>query len=218
MIKLERLTLHQGDFSLDDISFEIGAGEYGILMGRTGSGKTTLLEAICGLRPVSSGRILLGGRDVTVDAPSARAVGYVPQDSALFPTMRVAEQIEFGLDVRRVSKTVRRERVEQLSELLGITSILKRYPEGLSGGERQRVALARALSFHPKLLCLDEPLSALDDETKERLTALLRDVHAGEKVTVLHITHNASEAHRLGTVQLSLVAGKVVKTESPEAC
>ncbi|MEM7457558.1 MAG: ATP-binding cassette domain-containing protein [Planctomycetota bacterium] len=214
MISLHQLEIHQGDFSLAGIDLQIEKGQYAILMGQTGCGKTTLLEAICGLRNVESGRILLEGRDVTRLAPSARAVGYVPQDSALFPTMRVEDQIEFGLAVRSASKAERRKRVERLSELLDISSILKRFPAGLSGGEKQRVALARALSFRPKLLCLDEPLSALDDATRSKLTGLLRDVHAEEKVTVLHITHNASEARQLGTVQFRLVAGKVVAAEN----
>lgn len=188
---------------------EISTGEYGILMGPTGSGKTTLLEAICGLQPVMGGRIVLDKRDVTRLPASARQIGYVPQDSALFPTMRVDQQIEFSLKIRNCPRQARARRVKELAELLGIAGLLTRYPQGLSGGEQQRVALARALAFRPRLLCLDEPLSSLDDSTRNRLTELLREVHRLERVTVLHITHNAVEARELGTQRFRIVDGAI---------
>lgn len=209
MITLDRLTIHQGPFSLEGVEMAIPSGEYGILMGPTGCGKTTLLEAVCGLRPTSSGRILLDDQDVTRLAASARQIGYVPQDSALFPTMRIDHQIEFGLQVRRESKRAKEERVAELAQLLGIEGLLNRYPYGLSGGEQQRVALARALSFKPRLLCLDEPLSSLDDSTRRRLTELLREVHRCEQVTVLHITHNSEEARELGTARFHITNGRI---------
>jgi molybdate/tungstate transport system ATP-binding protein len=209
MITLDRLTIHQGNFCLRDVEMAIPTGDYGILMGPTGSGKTTLLEAVCGLRPTTSGRILLDDQEVTRFPASARQIGYVPQDSALFPTMRVDQQIEFGLQVRREARPAREQRVAELAQLLGISDLLKRYPHGLSGGEQQRVALARALSFKPRLLCLDEPLSSLDDSTRHRLTDLLREVHRRERVTVLHITHNSAEARELGTVRFHITDGKI---------
>ncbi len=212
MITLNRLTIHQGDFSLANISLTVPSGEYGILMGPTGCGKTTLLEAICGLRRISSGTILLDDQDVTGLAPSARKIGYVPQDAVLFPTMRVDQQIEFGLEVRKINSQTRSQRVQELADLLDIKAILRRYPHGLSGGEKQRVALARALSFKPRLLCLDEPLSALDDTTRNKLAELLRTVHQKERVTVLHITHNTAEAQELGTVHCRLDNGEIVET------
>ncbi len=200
MISLENVTIRQGSFELSGVDLQIPGGAYGILMGPTGCGKTTLLEAICGLRRIRQGRILLHGLDVSHWAASRRQIGYVPQDSVLFPTMRVDHQIEFGLHVRRVNRKIRDQRVQQLAELLNIESLLTRYPLGLSGGEKQRVALARALSFGPELLCLDEPLSAVDDSTRRRLMELLVAVHASEQVTILHVTHNAIEAQELGTV------------------
>src|SRR5215203_3589521 len=118
-------------------------------MGRTGCGKTTLLEAICGLKPVRAGRVLLLGRDVTDLPPADRGVGYVPQDLALFPTMTVREHLGFALEVRRWDMTAAARRVEELTALLGIGHLLERKPPGLSGGEAQRVALGRALSFRP---------------------------------------------------------------------
>lgn len=168
MIQLDKLTIQRGKFSLVDIDLTIPDGEYGILMGSTGCGKTMLLETICGLRPVTSGRILLGGNDVTRLPPSARNIGYVPQDIALFPTMRIDSQIGFGMEIRKINKRSRDYQIAEIAELLGITSLLGRYPPGLSGGEKQRIALARALSFKPDLLCLDEPLSALDDTTRKK--------------------------------------------------
>lgn len=199
--------MHQGDFSLSNIGLTIPSGDYGILMGATGSGKTTLLEAICGLRRISSGKILLDNQNVAGLPPSARQIGYVPQDTVLFPTMRIDHQIEFGMGVRKIKPDIRAQRVNELAELLDIMPLLRRYPPGLSGGEKQRVALARALSFKPRLLCLDEPLSALDDSTRQRLAQLLQAVHHKEQVTVLHITHNQVEAEELGTIRFQLENG-----------
>jgi len=209
MIRLEKYTVHRGGFSLNSISMDIAAGEYGVLMGPTGCGKTTLLESICGLHRNESGRIHLAGIDVTSVAAAERQIGYVPQQSTLFPMMRVDRQIGFGLRVRNVSRRDQTERVNELAKLLEIEQLLRRFPNGLSGGERQRVALARALAFRPRLLCLDEPMSALDADTRERMTDLLQSIFEKEKLTVLHVTHNSSEAERLATVRLVLESGAV---------
>ncbi len=214
MIALEKVTVHQGEFCLRDIDLEIPVGAYAILMGPTGCGKTTLLESICGLRRITSGRIMIDGRDVSRLAPSARRIGYVPQEAVLFPTMRIDSQIGFGLEMRRTSKANRAKRVAELARLLEIEELLERYPRGLSGGERQRVALARALAFKPSLLCLDEPLSALDDATRGRLVELLRTVHRKENATVLQITHNAAEAEQLGTVIHQLDGLKIMTIDN----
>jgi ABC-type sugar transport system ATPase subunit len=204
MITLENVTIHQGNFSLVGFSLELPVGEYGVLMGPTGCGKTTLMESICGLRAVSNGRILMANQNVTKLSPSQRQIGYVPQHSVLFPAMRVGQQIEFGLEVRKVAKRERRRRARELAELLDIAPLLNRFPKGLSGGERQRVALARALAIRPRLLCLDEPLSALDSRTKIRVAEVLREFHHSEQVSVLHITHDEEEAKRLGTIQFQM--------------
>ena len=209
MISLQNVTIRQGDFELAAVDLHIPTGQYSILMGPTGCGKTSLLEAICGLRRIRTGKIMLDDRDVTWMPPSVRNIGYVPQDSVLFPTMRVDRQIAFGLEVRRIGATARQQRVNEIAELLRIRPLLTRYPRGLSGGEKQRVALARALSFQPQLLCLDEPLSALDDKTRRRFAELLAAVHAQEKVTVLHITHNLAEASELGTMLFRIEDGVV---------
>lgn len=209
MISVQELLLRQGDFELSQLSFEIPRNAYAILMGATGSGKTTLLESICGLRAIEEGKILMDGHEITRTPPAQRQIGYVPQDSSLFPTMKVRRQIAFGMEVRGFSQTERNRRVEELASSLDITGILDRYPRGLSGGERQRVALARALSFRPCLLCLDEPLSALDCDTRNNLMKLLKNIQQSESVTVLHITHNVEEGTQLGTVHFRLEEGQV---------
>ena len=172
-------------------------GQYGVLMGKTGSGKTTLLEAICGLKTVTRGRIVLAGRDVTNRKPASRGIGLVPQDGALFSTMSVREHLAFSLVIRRWETEAVEERVGELAALLGIEGLLERTPEGLSGGEAQRVALGRALANRPEILCLDEPLSALDDETRLDMIELLRSLQTYTGVTILHITHNWDEARDL---------------------
>ena len=209
MISLENVCLNQGTFELKNINLEVPNGAYATLMGETGSGKTTLLEVICGLRRISGGKLMMGGVDITGLDCSSREIGYVPQDSALFPTMKVDQQITFGLDVRKVAQAERDERVQHLAELLDLGHLLHRYPRDLSGGERQRIALARALSFRPGLLCLDEPFSALDEDTRGKMGTLLRSVHEQEQVTVIHVTHNSSEAEELGTVHFHLANGQI---------
>jgi ABC-type sugar transport system ATPase subunit len=209
MITLEHVCVRAGGFALRDISLSVPAGAYAVLMGRTGSGKTTLLEAICGLRPVDSGRILLGEEDVTQLPPAARGVGYVPQDGALFQHLTVRQHLEFALVVRQWQRERIDARVREVSEWLGLNGLLDRVPLGLSGGETQRVALGRALSFQPRILCLDEPLSALDDTSRTEVCAVLDTVRRHTGVTALHITHNLAEAERLGDCVLRLNHGSI---------
>ncbi len=211
MIRVDKLSIQQGDFRLGALSFEVPRGAYAVLMGRTGCGKTTILEAICGLRPIQSGRIFLDGRDVTTLRPAERGVGYVPQDAVLFPMMTVEEHLGFALRIRRWPIKLIRQRSVELAELLGITGLLGRYPEGLSGGEKQRVALGRALSFNPQILCFDEPLSALDEQTREQMCQLLAEVRRKTGATILHVTHNPYEAARLGDVLFHLEAGQLTR-------
>ena len=216
MIAVERLSLQAGTFQLANVNFEIPAGAYAVLMGRTGSGKTTLLEAICGLRPVAGGSIMLQGQDVTWLEPAARGIGYVPQDRALFQTMTVRDNLAFGLVLRQLPAAEITRRVDELAELLGIELLLNRRPAGLSGGEAQRVALGRALAIRPGILCLDEPLSALDDNTREEMYALLKSVRERTGVTTLHVTHHLAEARRLADRILRLADGRI-ETLSPDS-
>jgi ABC-type sugar transport system ATPase subunit len=209
MISLQNIAIRQDAFSLSGISLEIPAGQYGVLMGPTGCGKTTLVEAICGLRPVAAGRILLLDRDVTRLRPAARGVGYVPQDGSLFSLLTVREHLAFAPAVRGWTSATIDARVEELARLLGIGHLLGRRPNGLSGGEIQRVALGRALAMRPGVLLLDEPLSALDDDTRKEMHDLLLNLRGQADVTVLHITHSRSEAQRLGDRWFELRDGKV---------
>ncbi len=213
MIVVENLTVHAGAFRLEGASFAVGAGEYVALMGKTGSGKTTILEAICGLKSVRAGRVILLGRDVTQLKPAERGIGYVPQDAALFPTLNVRDHLAFALDLRGLDRDEVGRRVGELSEMLLLGNLLERRPHCLSGGEAQRVALGRALSFRPRVLLLDEPLAALDDETKADMYTLLRSVQMQAAVTILHVTHSLAEAKALADRILMLRDGAV--TERP---
>jgi ABC-type sugar transport system ATPase subunit len=216
VISVSDLSIQLGRFLLKGVSLQVPQGHYAVLMGRTGTGKTSILEAICGLRPIRSGRIELAGRDVTRLKPAVRGVGYVPQDGALFATMSVGEHLAFALRIRRWSATSIQRRVRELAELLEIEHLLDRAPHGLSGGELQRVALGRALAFRPQILLLDEPLSALDEDTRQHLYAVLRRIHVSQGVTALHVTHNRAEAEELADVVLRLERGKVV-AHAPDA-
>ena len=214
MISLENISIRQGSFELNGVNLTLAAGEYGVLMGRSGCGKTTILEAICGLRPVESGSIRLGDEEVAGLPPAEHGVGYVPQDRALFPTMIVREQLAFALVLRKQSQTQIADRVDELAKLLGINHILDRTPDKLSGGEAQRVALGRALAHSPAVLCLDEPLSALDEELHDEMCRLLEHVHHETGVTILHITHSPSEAKRLAGCHFQMENGKVVREDN----
>lgn len=210
MIELDNLHIRAGEFSIKDVNVTIPRGCYAVLMGRTGSGKTTILEAICGLRDVVSGQIRAGARDITRLQPGERGIGFVPQDLALFPTLSVRRHLSFALEVRRQSASLIAERVEELAGLLGLDHVLDRDIGRLSGGEGQRVALGRALAFRPGVLLLDEPLSALDEATREEMHALLRDVQRQTGVTTLHVTHSSAEARSLAQ-KLFIVEDRTVR-------
>ncbi|REJ70346.1 MAG: ABC transporter ATP-binding protein [Planctomycetota bacterium] len=216
MIQVRHLSVTLGQFSLRDVSFEIERGEYAVLMGKTGTGKTTLLECLCGLRPIEAGQIVIDEVDVTKLKPAERGIGYVPQDGALFTSMTVAAQIAFPLEIREWARHDIATRIEELAELLGIGNLLDRRPEGLSGGEAQRVALGRALAHRPPILFLDEPLSALDEETRVQMYELLARVREYQPVTALHVTHNRSEARRLADRVLRYVDGQIVEIDREE--
>ena len=213
MVHFENITIRLDGFCLENINLHIPEGAYAVLMGRTGCGKTTVLEAACGLRPIEQGRIHLMGKDVTGVPPGRRNVGLVPQDGALFATMTVEEHLGFALRVRHRPKREITARAHELAEWLEISHLLHRRPHGLSGGERQRVAIGRALAAHPGILFLDEPLSALDEETHGGMLYLLRHVHQDTGVTVMHITHNRREAKALAQSLIILRDGQFIEGE-----
>ncbi len=208
MIQLENISWSAGTRSiLQNVSLTIPANSYAVMMGSTGCGKTSLLEIICGLRRPKSGRVKLDGRDVTDLEPRQRGIGYLPQDLALFPGLIVREQIAFALKLRRMPSE---ERVKQLADELGITHLLDRYPNDLSGGEKQRVALARALAAQPKLLLLDEPLSALDETMRGDAATMLKRIQQQHQLTILHVTHSNAEAEQLADIRLHMDGGQII--------
>ncbi|MES2996191.1 MAG: ABC transporter ATP-binding protein [Verrucomicrobiota bacterium] len=202
MISVRNIRIRRSRTVLPAVSFEIPCGSYAVFMGPTGCGKTSILECIAGLTPAASGEILVDGRDVTALPARDRRIGYVPQDAALFTGMDVRANLGFSLHIRGEKKTAVARRVTEVSEMLGIGHLLTRTVKHLSGGERQRVALGRALAFHPKVLLLDEPLSALDETTRNEMCALLSSVNRSTGTTVLHVTHSAQEAGQLADLRL----------------
>lgn len=204
MIQVRNLSLRLGEFAVHDASLEVAEGEYFVLLGPTGAGKTVLLECIAGLHRPESGQILVDESSVRDVPPEQRGLGYLPQDYALFPHLDVAQNMAFGLRLRKRPKAEIDKRVHELAEMLGITHLLKRSTLTLSGGERQRVALARAVAIGPKVLLLDEPLSALDEQTRESLCVELRRVHSDLGTTTVHVSHNFEEtlavADRIGII------------------
>jgi molybdate/tungstate transport system ATP-binding protein len=204
------LRIQAGNFVVNEINLTISSGEYFMLMGHTGAGKSLLMKAICGLQPVEKGRILIDNEDITSLEPRSRHIGYVPQDSGLFPHLDVKGNISFALDLLGVQQTDAKKRVETLAEKTGIVHLLDRRIRGLSGGERQKVALARALTRNPRLLLLDEPVSALDEQSRTEICSLLKRVHLEHHLTTLHICHNRSEAEMLGDRVGIMNAGHLV--------
>lgn len=209
MIRLDNVSWTAGRFRLDEVSFEVPPSCYAALMGATGSGKTSLLEIIGGLRAPTRGRVWVAGNDVTDLPPRSRRIGYVPQDGALFPAMRIGNQIGFAPRIAGRSPAEIEATVSRLAVDMHISHLLDRYPQGLSGGEKQRAALARALAAAPQVLLLDEPLSALDEPLRDDLTAMLRRMQQDQDLTVLHVTHSLREASQCADVVLSLAGGRV---------
>jgi ABC-type Fe3+/spermidine/putrescine transport system ATPase subunit len=194
MIDLRNIRYRIGSFVLRDVSLHVDKGEYFVLLGPPGSGKTILLQTISGLCAIESGKVVIGGRDVTREQPRLRRIGYVPQDYALFPHLSVAGNIEFGLRAKGINRSEMQKRVSELAEQLGIVSLLQRQVFGLSGGERQRVALARALVIQPEVLLLDEPVSALDESTRESVCIELQRLQRDLGITTIHVSHHLDEA------------------------
>jgi len=194
MIHAKDLSFAIGGFRLGVAELEVSRGEYFVLLGPPGSGKSILLECLCGLKRSASGRISIDGRDVGRLEPRERGIGYVPQDYALFRHLSVERNIQFGLRAFGATRETIRRRTGEVADMLGITHLLARRIPGLSGGEQQRVALARALAIEPKVLLLDEPVSALDEATRESVCCELRRVQTELAIATIHVSHNLEEA------------------------
>ena len=212
MIEIQQLTVSNGAFEVCEINLTVRSGEYAVLTGPTGCGKSTLLETICGLNRLTTGQILIAGQPIHHLPPAQRQIGFVPQDAALFPEMTVEKQLGFSLMVRKVSRQRCQQRVNELLELLELAHLRSRMPLGLSGGEKQRVAIGRALAFRPKLLCLDEPLSAIDASMRQRMVERLKSIHTAERTTILHATHYPNELQEIDSVGFQMEQGRLVQT------
>ena len=212
MIRVTGLNLVRADFVLGDLDLSLARGEFFALIGPTGSGKTLTLEAVAGLTPIRSGRIHIGGREVTGLPPEQRKVGIVYQDHALFPHLSVGANISFGLRYRGLSGDRARDRIRRTAVDLGIEPLLERAVTNLSGGERQRVALARALACRPEVLLLDEPLSALDPNFREELRLLIKEIHLSQEVTVLMVSHDFNEVLFLAQRAAVIHQGRIQQT------
>ena len=188
-----------GNQALDGVDVALGQGELVSLLGPSGCGKTTALRCVAGFLQPDTGQIVIGGDDVTRRPPNRRDIGMVFQAYSLFPNMSAADNVEFGLKVRRQSREQRRKRVAELLEIVGLGHAAKRFPHELSGGMQQRVALARALAIEPRVLLLDEPLSALDALVRVQLREEIRRVQTQLGITTLYVTHDQEEALSVST-------------------
>ena len=216
MIRLEDLSLKLPGFSLENISLRVEEGEFFALIGPTGSGKTLILESIAGLMKPGSGRIFIDGREVTNLDPERRGVGIVYQDHALFPHLDVMKNITYGLRYLKNGAGPARREVLELCERLGISHLLERGVANLSGGEKQRVSLARALSVKPKVLLLDEPLSALDPNFRGEIRDMLADLHRDTGLTCLMVSHDFSEVRSLAERAAVIRKGRLEQTGTVE--
>ncbi|MBN1978139.1 MAG: ATP-binding cassette domain-containing protein [Anaerolineae bacterium] len=215
-VQIQNLQVDLDEFHLRDIALDVAPGETFVILGPTGAGKTVLLETISGLYHPEKGRILINDEDVTALPPERRGVGFVYQDYALFPHLNVAGNIAFGLKLQRLKQNAIEKRVAEIGELLGIDHLLHRWPDTLSGGEQQRAALARALVVGPRLLLLDEPLSALDPETREGLQHEMARLHRELGTTTVHVTHDFEEAVALGDRIAGVHEGRIAQIGLPE--
>jgi len=198
-VAVEQVSLQLGAFALRDISFALAPGETFVILGPSGAGKSVLLETIAGFYRPDTGRISVGGRDVTDAPPERRGIGFMFQDYALFPHLTVAQNVQFPLQFSHNPIEERRRRVDgrRVHELLarfGLEPLADRKPAQLSGGEKQRVALARALAMEPALFLFDEPLSALDAPTRDALRAELRALLRQLGIPAIYVTHDQAEA------------------------
>ena len=199
-----------------EIDCEIGKGEFITLLGPSGCGKSTLLRCIAGLTGVNGGQILLDGQDLVPVAPQKRGIGMVFQSYALFPNMSVAQNVAFGLRMQKVKGSEAEQRVKQVLELVELNDFAGRYPQQLSGGQCQRVALARSLVTRPRLLLLDEPLSALDARIRKHLREQIRSIQQELGLTTIFVTHDQEEALVMSDRIFLMNAGKIVQSGDAE--
>jgi multiple sugar transport system ATP-binding protein len=201
--------------AVDDVDLEVAEGEFVVLLGPSGCGKTTLLRCLAGLERVDSGSIHIGNRDATDLPPRRRRISMVFQSYADFPHLKVRENIAFGLRRQKESDAVVKQRVDSVSELLGITDLLDRYPAQISGGQRQRVAVARAIAIRSDVLLMDEPLSNLDALLRMQMRAELKALLLELGTTTIYVTHDQTEALSMGDRIAVMKSGRIVQVDTP---
>ena len=201
---------------LEQISFRLPIGQVLVVLGDSGAGKSKLLEVVAGLQRNQSGKISYEGRELGLLSPQERKIGFVFQDYALFPNLMAVDNILFGLQARQAPVKEQQKWLKAVATELKIDHLLKRFPAELSGGQQQRVALARCMVLRPEVLLLDEPLSALDAASRERLALLMKKIQKKFRVTMLYVTHDHNEARFMGDMVLVIDQGRVVQMGSPE--
>lgn len=216
-LKLEGIRKQFGDTTvLNDVNLDIREGELITLLGPSGCGKSTLLRCIAGLTDLDGGNILLDNKNIVSLPPRSREIGMVFQSYALFPNLTVRENIEYGMKMRGASKEERRRRSEELLELIDLGEKHSTYPQHLSGGQQQRVALARSIAVQPKVLLLDEPLSALDAKIRKNLRSEIREIQKKFNMTTIFVTHDQEEALTLSDRVCLMNKGSIVQQGTPE--
>ena len=214
-VTLERVEKRYGSYTVvPHLDLKIEDGEFAVLVGPSGCGKTTTLQMMAGLETISSGRLLIGGRDVTVLPPKERDIAMVFQSYALFPHMNVRDNINFGLKIRRTPAAEMQAMVSEVARRLQIDGYLDRLPKELSGGQRQRVALARALVRRPGVFLMDEPLSNLDAKLRVEARSFLSKMHHEIGTTTVYVTHDQSEAMTMGS-RIVVMKGGVIQQAAP---
>jgi putative spermidine/putrescine transport system ATP-binding protein len=217
-IEIDQLRKTYGTYvALDDVSLAIRPGEFLTLLGPSGSGKTTLLMAIAGFTRPEAGRILVGGKDMTRLAPNKRDIGIVFQNYALFPHMSVLANVEYPLRLRKMAKGEARERAMATLRRVKLDQFAERDIAALSGGQRQRVALARAIVFEPRVMLMDEPLSALDKNLREHMQLEIRRLHEDLGITTIYVTHDQREALTMSDRIAIMDAGRIQQIDAPKA-
>ena len=217
-ITLDRVTKAFGAVkAVDDVSLEVGDGEFLVLVGPSGCGKSTLLRLLAGLEDVTDGTIAIGDRDVTELAPRSRDIAMVFQSYALYPHMTVRQNLGYGLRVRKTKKSEIDRRVTEIAELLGLSELLERRPRQLSGGQMQRVAMGRAIAREPAAFLMDEPLSNLDAKLRVSMRTSLQQLHLRLGTTTVYVTHDQVEAMTLGQRVAVMSDGKVQQVDVPQA-
>ncbi|APF39241.1 ABC transporter ATP-binding protein [Chelatococcus daeguensis] len=215
-IVVDNLTkVWSGSPAVDGISFTCASGEFTVLLGPSGCGKSTTLRLIAGLEQPSAGAIAIGGRDVTRRSPAERGIAMVFQSYALFPHLSVAENILFGLKVRRVPRAERDERLKRAAQTLGLTQLLDRKPAALSGGQRQRVALGRAIVADAAVCLMDEPLSNLDAQLRQEMRAEIRSLQRRLGMTMIYVTHDQVEAMTMSDRVVLMREGRIEQQGTP---